>query len=174
MTEELHKIDFNPTPFSKKESNFKTETPSSGFPVKIILFVVIIGLGIGTGYLINTRSGSAGTTLIGGNTKIQSSVPSSGLKVGDVIGNADEKTFKDNSTGVLEEGGVGGEGSHHLVREGGVSQTVYLTSSVVDLDEFVGHKVTVWGETFAAQKAGWLMDVGRVKVEELNATPPEE
>jgi hypothetical protein len=174
MTEEFHKIDFNPTPISKKETNINSDTPSSGFPLKIILFVVIIGLGIGTGYLINTRTSSTGSTLIGGNKEIQSSVPSSGLKVGDVIGNADEKTFKDKSTGVLEEGGVNGEGSHRLLREGGVSQTVYLTSSVVDLDEFVGHKVTVWGETFAAQRAGWLMDVGRVKVEELNATPPEE
>jgi hypothetical protein len=35
---------------------------------------------------------------------------------------------------------------------------------LVDLDRFVNHKVTVWGETFAAQKVGWLMDVGAVKV----------
>lgn len=174
MTEELHKIDFNSTPTSKINSDFKTETSSSGFPQKIIFFLIIVGLGIGSGYLLNSRSGSTGSTLIGGNGQIKSSVPSSGLKVGDVIGNADEKTFKDQSTGFLEEGGISGEGSHHLLREGGASQTVYLTSSVVDLDEFVGHKVTVWGETFSAQKAGWLMDVGRVKVEELNATPPQE
>jgi hypothetical protein len=39
---------------------------------------------------------------------------------------------------------------------------------------FVGHKITVWGETFSAQKAGWLMDVGRVQIIELNAKPPFE
>jgi hypothetical protein len=27
----------------------------------------------------------------------------------------------------------------------------------------VGKKVQVWGETFKGQKAGWLMDVGRIK-----------
>jgi hypothetical protein len=32
--------------------------------------------------------------------------------------------------------------------------------------------VKVWGETFKGQKAGWLMDVGRVKVMEVNAQPP--
>ena len=81
-----------------------------------------------------------------------------------MVGSADETVFKDNATGMLDRGGIDGEGSHQLVREGGASQTVYLTSSVVDLEQFVGHKVQVWGETFAAQKAGWLMDVGRVKV----------
>jgi len=65
---------------------------------------------------------------------------------------------------MLEQGGIEGEGSHKLTREGGESQTLYLTSTVVDLEQFVGRKVQVWGETFAAQKAGWLMDVGRVKV----------
>jgi hypothetical protein len=31
------------------------------------------------------------------------------------------------------------------------------------LNEFVGKKVRVWGETHAGKKAGWLMDVGRVE-----------
>lgn len=101
-----------------------------------------------------------------------SEVTKSGLKAGDIIGSADEKTFRDNATGVIEAGGIDGEGSHKLLREGGPSQTAYLTSSVVDLDEFVDHKVEVWGETFAAQQAGWLMDIGRVKVLELNAPKP--
>jgi len=35
---------------------------------------------------------------------------------------------------------------------------------VIDLEKFVGRKVKVWGQTFAAQKAGWLMDVGKLKV----------
>ena len=66
--------------------------------------------------------------------------------------------------GNLESGGINGEGTHKLIRPGGDSQTVYLTSSVLDLNQFVGKKVKVWGQTFSAKKAGWLMDVGRVEV----------
>jgi hypothetical protein len=36
----------------------------------------------------------------------------------------------------------------------------------VDLDEFDGKNVEIWGETVKAQKAAWLMDVGRVKLSE--------
>ena len=76
----------------------------------------------------------------------------------------DEKTFKDTAEGTLQEGGISGEGTHHLVRPGGDSQNVYLTSTVIDLQSFVGKKVQVWGQTVSARKAGWLMDVGKVKV----------
>ena len=96
------------------------------------------------------------------------------LKVGDVFGSKDESAFPDPAEGVLVKGGIEGEGSHHLLREGGVSRNVYLTSSVLDLDVFVDHLVEVSGETFNAQKAGWLMDVGRVEVLELNAEKPFE
>lgn len=104
--------------------------------------------------------------------KSPESVSAAGVKVGDIVGVADEKAFRDKAEGVLAEGGVDGEGSHHLLREGGPSQNVYLTSSIVDLNLFVGARVAVWGETFSAQKAGWLMDVGRVKVLKLNSPPP--
>lgn len=128
-------------------------------PLGMILgAVVIIAAGVGSGYLLAQRGG--GITGI----KSAAEVAQTGVKVGDVVGSADETVFKDNAIGMLDRGGIDGEGSHQLVREGGASQTVYLTSSVVDLEQFVGHKVQVWGETFAAQKAGWLMDVGRIKV----------
>ena len=83
---------------------------------------------------------------------------------GNIVGSTDEKTFKDTATGILRSGGLNGDGTHKLIREGGPSQTVYLTSSVVDLDQFVGKKVQVWGETNKGQKAAWLMDVGRIKI----------
>lgn len=83
---------------------------------------------------------------------------------GKTYGVADEKAFPDTATGKLTIGGVDGEGSHHLQREGGESQTVYLTSSIIDLSLFVDKQVKVWGQTFEAQKAGWLMDVGRLEV----------
>lgn len=85
------------------------------------------------------------------------------IKPGVVYGRTDEQ-FKDSAEGSLESGGLGTEGTHKLTREGGDSQTVYLTSSVIDLELFVGKKVRVKGETFSAQKAGWFMDVGSVEV----------
>lgn len=72
----------------------------------------------------------------------------------------------DTAQGTLLEGGISNEGTHHLERTGGVSQTVYLTSSVVDLDSFVGRKVEIWGETISSKKAGWLMDVSKIKTVE--------
>ncbi|MBI5127440.1 hypothetical protein HZA76_03205 [Candidatus Roizmanbacteria bacterium] len=80
------------------------------------------------------------------------------------VGIADKKTFKDKAEGTLKEGGIDGEGNFHLVRPGGVSQNVYLTSTTVDLSQYIGKKVRVWGETFSAEKAGWLMDVGLVEI----------
>ena len=82
----------------------------------------------------------------------------------DEMGSLDTNTFSDNATGKLEKGGLGNDGTHKLIRDGGPSQTVYLISSIVDLDQFVGKTVEVWGQTIKAQKAPWLMDVGRVKI----------
>lgn len=86
------------------------------------------------------------------------------IKSEKIVGSTDVKSFRDTTEGVLEKGGIDGEGSHHLLREGGPSQTAYLTSSIIDLDQYLGKKVKVWGETFAAQKAGWLMDVGKIEI----------
>lgn len=133
-----------------------------------ISFIVIL-LGIASGYGLNLYARSQ-TAKVGGQ---QGGVVVSSVKVGDIVGSDDERAFKDSAEGVIEKGGLEGEGSHKLLRPGGPSQTVYLTSSIIDLDEFVGHKIKVWGETFAAQKAGWLMDVGRIQVVELNAGTPE-
>ena len=88
-------------------------------------------------------------------------VPSSSKKT---FGIADKKTFKDKAEGILKEGGIDGEGNFHLERPGGPSQNVYLTSSTVDLSQFIGKKVRVWGQTFKGEKAGWLMDVGLVEI----------
>ena len=80
-------------------------------------------------------------------------------------GIVDKKTFKDSVEGILREGGIDGEGNFHLERPGGVSQNVYLTSTTVDLSNYIGKKVKVWGQTFQAEKAGWLMDVGSVEMQ---------
>lgn len=94
------------------------------------------------------------------------------IQAGAVFGVPDDETFRDDAEGVLIKGGIEGEGSHTLLRPGGKSQNVYLTSTVVDLDQFENMSVHVWGETFKAQRAGWLMDVGRLEVLELSAEKP--
>lgn len=85
------------------------------------------------------------------------------LEVGKVYGNTG-KNFKDTAIGTIEKGSINGEGTHILNREGGASQRASLTSSVVDLDLFVGRKVEVKGETNASNKTSWLLDVGSIKI----------
>lgn len=153
----------NPT---KKETSMKTKPPI----IVLILSVAVIS-GIATGFGIHKLNAKGSSSAEIANIKEGS--PTDAIKVDDVYGSKNEEIFKDSAEGVVEAGGLDGEGTHKLLREGGISQTVYLTSSVVDLDKFVGARVKVWGETNTAQKAGWLMDVGRVKVLELNAKAPE-
>lgn len=93
-----------------------------------------------------------------------SSVAPGAINTDKEAGVSDTATFSDTAQGVIQAGGLNGEGTHQLVRDGGPSQTVYLVSSIVDLDQFVGKKVEVRGQTVKAQKAAWLMDVGRVKI----------
>jgi len=121
----------------------------------IILVVVVVLAGILTGWLISGGKGKS--------TALKTQGPSS-VNSSQEAGVSDESTFRDSAQGILREGGANGEGTHHLERDGGPSQNVYLTSSVIDLGAFVGKKVQVWGETISAAKAGWLMDVGKVKV----------
>ncbi len=126
--------------------------------VSAVLIVLAVGLGIFSGYLLG---GQKKVEVLSGGSGI---VPESKIVKGSEFGLKDASTFKDTATGVLEAGGLEGEGTHKLLREGGPSQTVYLTSSVLDLDQFVGKKIQIWGETNRGQKAGWLMDVGKVKI----------
>src|SRR3990167_5977630 len=126
--------------------------------VKILLVVFAVGvLGVGSGFLI-----AKGTAQKAG--KLEQVTSTSDITKGTIFGSNDTKTFKDTAQGVLKEGGIDGEGQYHLERPGGISQNVYLTSSAVDLSLVKGKKIKVWGETFQAEKAGWLMDVGRVEV----------
>ncbi len=120
----------------------------------VIGAVLIILAGMATGFFLSSQQASL--PLLGGKPKV--------IKTDKMAGSTDVKTFKDVAEGTLEKGGIDGEGTHKLIRPGNESQTVYLTSSVINLDDYVGKKVRIWGETFSAQKAGWLMDVGRVEV----------
>ena len=163
---EIKKIDLD-QPSTSEVADLPTTKKKSLTPLFIVLAIV---LGVSSGAVFKNLKGRSGSNMAGVNA------PTAGISIkpGDVFGAKDENGFADEASGILEAGGINGEGTHKLIRSGGVSQTAYLTSSVLDLDQFVGFKITVWGETFSAQKAGWLMDVGRVKVEELEPTPLKE
>lgn len=135
---------------SKQILNFKN----------LLLFLIVIALGIGAGYILSKGRVNSFIAFSKSGRNNSSSVPK-----GTVMGSSDVVTFKDTAEGVLQKGGINGEGLYHLVREGGDSQNVYLTSSIVDLSQFIGMKVKVHGQTQKAKTAGWLMDVGQVEVE---------
>lgn len=115
----------------------------------LIAVAVIIGTVLGFGF---TRLNKKTTN----NSDTKTTAKTAGV--------VDKKTFKDSVEGTLREGGIDGEGNFHLERPGGVSQNVYLTSTTVDLSNYIGKKVKVWGQTFQGEKAGWLMDVGSVEM----------
>ena len=155
----------------KRNPDMKPKTPL----IALILVVAIIS-GVGTGFGLHKLNAKGGSIMSSNESAgaVKEQSPTTGIKVGDVYGSPKEDTFKDSAEGVLQSGGIEGEGTHRILRPGGISQTVYLTSSVTDLDKFIGAKVKVWGETNTALKAGWLMDVGRIQVQQLNAEIPEE
>lgn len=149
------------TPKKEKEDDLvkqfddKTKTYNS-FKIAVV-FIAMIVLGLGSGFLIAKGSTSATSS---------SSEISEGedIEKGTIIGVDDSETFSDETEGTLKKGGIEGEGQYHLERPGGETQYVYLTSSVVDLSLLEGRKIKVWGQTQKAQHAPWLMDVGRVEV----------
>ena len=123
-----------------------------------MVYGVLVLLGVVTGYLLHA-------SLVKGGVPGLPSAKVTMTKTDKVVGLTDTSTFKDWAEGTLEKGSVDGEGTHKLIREGGPSQTAALVSSVLDLDEYVGKKVKVWGQTYPPKKAGWFMDVGKIEIE---------
>lgn len=146
MEQEIPNLNSNEVSVNKK-------TPKILIP---LVMAVALGLGVFTGYWFEGRNGSS--------SEITGVVSQEQIEKGAEFGVKDTKAFPDKAIGVIEAGGENGEGTHKLIREGGPSQTVYLTSSVLDLDQFAGKKVEVNGATMKAQKVAWLMDVGKIKV----------
>ena len=143
---------------------------------KIIPIVIIAGILIGltSGFMFAKKQLLMADGGTGSSVDTQELTSATNVKKGDVFGSADEKTFRDQAEGIISAGGIDGEGSHHIERGDNKSQWVYITSSVVDLDLVIGDRVMVWGETNQGKKAGWLMDVGRLKILELDAAEPTE
>jgi hypothetical protein len=116
---------------------------------------LVVVLGVGSAWLISSKVVN----------KTTSTGAAPGVKVTSTeAGVLDPNVKYDNATGNLVDGGIGNEGTQHLERDGGPSKNVYLTSSMVDLGMFIGKKVEVWGQTLASKKAGWLIDVAKIKV----------
>lgn len=117
-------------------------------------FVVVLG-GVGTAYLLSKNvMGTTGSSAAAPGAKVTSSeagILADGIKY-------------DTAIGDLKDGGIENEGTHHIERDNLPSHFVYLTSSVVDLQSFVGKKVEIWGVTQASKKSPWLMDVSKIKI----------
>ena len=114
-------------------------------------------LGVATGYGVYSYKSFGTARIAGKDVEVVNTATEEGIK--------DAATFKDTATGQLisNDGKITDEGTH-ILKRGDNSQNVYLTSSVVDLSKYEGKKVQVWGSTYQGQKAGWLMDVGRIKL----------
>lgn len=140
---------------AKLEEKITKPLANTEDPRRIILGVVIAALVLGTltGYILTSK-----------NNKLQISSLSIGAAK---TAQQDTKTFKDFAEGTIkakpqpDDPSEYTEGTHILVREGAVP--VALTSSVVDLSNYEGKQVKVYGETQKALKEGWLMDVGKAE-----------
>ena len=165
-----------PAPTSEANKKFTSinnpmpKKSKSHAPKSVIIAVIVVLLGIGSGYGLHQVTGQGSSSGLGALT-----TPSAENDVteGETYGSKQD-VFADDAEGVLVSGGNNGEGTHRLLREGGDSQTICLTSSVMDLDLFEDTQVKIWGETFDAQKCAWFMDVGRVQVITVNAEKPFE
>lgn len=173
--DELKQINLAESPITE-ETQMEDRVMEPVKKAKTMPMIIVTGvvLGLVAGFFIAQKQ----LLLAGGGVSLTSKATqeltsATNVKVGDVFGSPDEKTFRDQAEGILMAGGIDGEGSHHIERGANKTQWVYITSSVVDLDLLVGDRVTIWGETNQGKKAGWLMDVGRLKVLELNAAPQD-
>lgn len=123
----------------------------------IIISSIILGIGSGYVFASNAKKGVGPIS----PTDLTNQHPKTAAQ--------DNRTFSDFAEGTITKkpapakGADYSEGTHLLIRDVGVP--VALTSSVVDLSQYENKKVKVYGETQKALKEGWLMDVGRVEVE---------
>ena len=142
-----------------KKNNLLKRFSVSSSQNKIFIAVIVFALiaGIGTGYSL----ASSGTTKSTNKLISTNETPQAPQQ--------DTQTFKDFEVGKIQKkpepkkGQDYSEGTHYLIRDNG-KVPVALTSSVVDLSQYEGKNVKVYGETQKALKEGWLMDIGKVEV----------
>lgn len=146
-------------PVVKPLTNDEEKSSMNWSAKTITALLLVIVVGVATGYGVYAQKTAGTVRLAGKDVEIVKTANEEGVK--------DASTFRDTAKGKVSEndGKITDEGTHILEQKpGDASQNVYLTSSVVDMSKYVGKQVQVWGETFQGRKAGWLMDVGRVKV----------
>lgn len=120
----------------------------------LVVLVLSVILGAGVGYNLASGNSKVKTTNVISNDEVPKNPQQ------------DTKTFRDFAQGVIEKKAEPKradeytEGTHILKRDG--AHPVALTSSILDLSQYEGKKVKVYGETQKAIKEGWLMDVGKV------------
>ena len=85
------------------------------------------------------------------------------VAIGQEIGIKQTNTQLDIVTGLLTETDDVVKGTHKLVR-GADDFSVYLTSSAIDLEQFIGRGIEARGQTFARDEVGWFMDVLQLKL----------
>ncbi|OGD96961.1 hypothetical protein A3A49_02500 [Candidatus Curtissbacteria bacterium RIFCSPLOWO2_01_FULL_38_11b] len=139
-------------PLNKKSSSLKLNKV-----VPLIFILLIIAAGAVSGlYLSSTGKNGESKSAFSQEEELTPQIQQSFTQ-----------TFRDEAEGEIEKNDAldkYAQGTHKLIRPGGEDQTAYLTSSVLDLDEYVSKKVKVFGETFGSSQVGWLMDVGKVEV----------
>ena len=138
----------------------------------IILSILVVLGGCATGYGVSKLRAKEAS--VQNETSVQTADAKKNLKNGQVFGDQEVAEADDVAEGFLELGGKEGEGTHKLLRKGGATQTVYLTSSSMNLDTFENAQVKVWGRTVGSEKVGWLMDVTRAEVVEVNGKKPAD
>ncbi|GEM_PF-1506810 len=121
-------------------------------PSLIILALILVGVAAGFGVSYIAR----------GKTLGLSSNPTK------KVAEAEADVFRDEATGTIakktaKDPNKFATGTHKLVRDGGVNQTVYLISSIYNLDDYDGKKVKVFGETLSSENVGWLLNVGKIE-----------
>jgi len=153
--------------------NLSTTPPATIKPsvtIKPLVIIIFIFSGIFVGFwlsrLLPTTNNQLSSSDSVTSEKAISADTISGkenVEINKLYGNT-QKTFKDSALGVIKKGGINGEGTHYLEREGGVTQRAALTSSTLDLDLFVDRQVEIHGETNSSTKTSWFLDVGSIKV----------
>lgn len=156
MTEEIQN---NQEPQSKLTKTLIPVPPKASLSkfLPFLIVIVVVAIGIFTGLIFASRAKSS----------TQKAALSDQDELPKEIQQSFAQTFKDQAEGVIEKNDQldkYAQGTHKLIRPGGESQTAFLTSSVLDLNEYNGKKVKVSGETYGSSQVGWLMDVGKVEV----------
>jgi len=108
--------------------DFDNKSGGGVFALSLIAVVLVTAfLGVWTGYLLAHGHVLSRFTNVHPSSQ-QNSMSGTTYTKGQIIGSSDTTTFTDTAEGTLESGGINNEGQYHLVRSGGESQNVYLTS----------------------------------------------